>query len=346
LCGGHIGVHVMAIEHGGNLFAVARDRGWDWREMLDFSASINPLGPSARVEPAICKALERIVHYPERDPVLLRRALSREWCLEEDRILLGNGATELIFFLSRMFRAARVTLALPVFSEFHRAFPATDVADLMDSSTWPREGLLVLTRPANPTGWPLSLEALCRYFETSNASVVVDESFLEFTGLPSVATLIARYPRLMVLRSLTKFYALPGLRVGALIGSAAAVQLWQQLREPWQVNVLAEEAALAAISDTAHASRSLQFVRSERDWLMEQLRGIPNVNPLSPTANFIFVPLDYPAGPLCDHLLRSKILIRNCTAWRGLTGDAVRIAIRRRDENERLLEVWRRFPCD
>jgi threonine-phosphate decarboxylase len=351
LCSRHIGVHLMAIEHvaiehGGNLFAVARDHGWDWREMLDFSASINPLGPSARVEPAICKALERIVHYPERDPILLRSALGREWCLEDDQILLGNGATELIFFLSRLFRAAQATLALPVFSEFHRAFPEADAADLMDSSTWARDGLLVLTRPANPTGWSLPVETLCRYLETSEASVVVDESFLEFTGLPSVATLIARYPRLMVLRSLTKFYALPGLRVGALIGSAAAVRLWQQLREPWQVNVLAEEAALAAISDTSHASRSLEFVRRERDWLVEQLRGIPKVNPLSPTANFIFVPLDYAAGPVCDHLLRSKILIRNCTAWPGLTGDAVRIAVRRREENERLLEVWRKFPCD
>jgi threonine-phosphate decarboxylase len=336
----------MAIEHGGNLFAVARDHGWSWREMLDFSASINPLGPSARVAPAICEALERIVHYPERDPVLLRGALGREWCLDPDQILLGNGATELIFFLSRMFRADRVTLALPAFSEFHRAFPEADVADLMDSSNWPQEGLLVLTRPANPTGWPLSLEALRRYLETSEASVVVDESFLEFTGLPSVATLIATYPRLIVLRSLTKFYALPGLRVGALIGAAAAVQLWRQFREPWQVNVLAEAAALAALSDTAHASRSLEFVRSERAWLVEQLRGVPKVNPLSPTANFIFVPLDYPAGPLCDHLLRSKILIRKCTAWPGLTGEAVRIAVRRRDENERLLEVWRRFPCD
>ena len=335
----------MAVDHGGDIFAAARRHGWDWRDVLDCSASINPLGLSPRVRPAICAAVDRVLHYPERESLRLRAALAQEWNLDECRILLGNGATELIFFAARLFRSTPVTLALPVFSEFHRAFPQWQPANLADATSWPREGLLVLTRPANPTGWTLPLQTLRNYLATSAATVLVDESFLEFSGHSSAAILIEQYPRLMVLRSLTKFYALPGIRVGALIGAAEVVRVWREQREPWQVNVLAEEAALAAIGDTEHARRSREFVRGERVWLTGQLLGLPHCEPMASDANFICVRLRYPAAQLCDHLLQSKILVRDCTGWQGVGGHAVRVAVRLRSENERLLSVWREFKC-
>jgi threonine-phosphate decarboxylase len=327
------------------VFAVAREHGWDWREVLDFSASINPLGPAPGVKPAIFQAIDRIAHYPEREPLRLRQALARAWSVEENRILLGNGATELIFFVSRMFATLPVTLALPVFSEFHRAFGQARTASLMDTATWPREGLLVLTRPANPTGWTLALDTLKTHLESTDHPVLVDESFLEFSGSHSACALLAQHPQMAILRSLTKFYALPGLRIGALLGSVAAVRQWREHREPWQVNVLAEEAALAALSDSEHAARSLEFVRAERLWLFERLRTLARVEPVASDANFLYVRTGYPALALCSFLLRRKILIRNCTGWPGLSGEAVRIAVRERRENERLLGAWGEFAC-
>ena len=335
----------MALElHGGNIFAVSREHGWNWREVLDFSASINPLGPSPLVKPAICQALDRIVHYPERDPQRLHRALARIWNVPEERIIAGNGATELIFFLARVHQSSAVTLALPVFSEFQRAFRGSGTTDLLAPESWPGEGLLVLTRPANPTGWTLPIETLRRYLENSAASVLVDESFLEFSCCPSAATLIEQYPRLMVLRSLTKFYALPGMRVGALLATESTVRAWKEQREPWQVNVLAEEAALAALSDSDHAAKSIEFVTGERVWLSDQIRSLPNTDPLPSDANFIFIRLTHPAAALSKHLLQSRILIRNCSGWPGVHGEAVRIAVRTRKENEYLLNAWRGFP--
>jgi histidinol-phosphate/aromatic aminotransferase/cobyric acid decarboxylase-like protein len=205
---------------------------------------------------------------------------------------------------------------------------------------------LVLTRPANPTGWTLSLDTLKTYLESTSHAVLVDESFLEFSGLPSAGTLIEQHPQLMILRSLTKFYALPGLRIGALLGSPAEIRRWREHREPWQVNVLAEEAALAALSDSGHASRSFEFVQAERVWLFEQLRSIRGVEPLASRVNFLYIRIEYSAQALCSFLLRRKILIRNCTAWPGLSGEAVRIAVRQRHENECLIEAWREFTCD
>ncbi len=330
----------MAITHGGDVFAIARAHGWDWREVLDFSASINPLGPAPGVGPAICQALDRIAHYPEREPVELRRTLAAAWELDDDQVLLGNGATELIFFVARLFAGVPCTLALPVFSEFHRAFPTARFADLQQPETWPDEGLLILTRPANPTGWSVGLNAL------RGRPVLIDESFLEYSGLRSAAMFLNRYPQLMVLRSLTKFYALPGLRIGALVGSADAVRKWREHREPWQVNVLAEEAALAALRDTAHAARSLEFVVGERMWLRERIAELPGADPLASDANFLCVRLGYSAAALCSHLLREKILVRNCAEWPGLTGEAVRVAVRTRAENARLLQAWEAFSCE
>jgi threonine-phosphate decarboxylase len=297
------------------------------------------------VQAAICKAVERIRHYPEREPKRLREALGAKWNVHPDTILLGNGATELIFFLSRVFGGRPITLAAPVFSEFHRAFPQGHVASLSKPETWDCEQALVLTRPANPTGSAVAISAVREWLRTSSEPVIVDESFLEFSGLRSVSTLLPAYPHLIVLRSLTKFYALPGLRVGALVTDSAVLADWRRLREPWQVNVLAEEAALAALADDAHSSATIDFVREEREFLMREIKSMPGATPHASDANFIYVSLNHRAQDLVESLLQSKILIRNCAEWPGLPGQAVRIAVRTRNENERLLHAWRDFTC-
>ena len=335
----------MGLTHGGNLFEVARPQGWDWRDVLDFSANINPLGPAPGVKQAICAAAERIAHYPEREPSRLRGALAAEWNLDDQQVLLGNGATELIYFLARLFAGREVTLAVPVFSEFHRAFPKAGTVSLLEPAMWPRQGLLVLTRPANPLGGTLSLDVLRRHLDPAGQPVLIDESFLEFSGQPSAATLLKEHPQLTILRSLTKFYALPGLRIGALIGSLKTIGRMRTHREPWQVNVLAEEAALVAIEDRDHGARCMGVVRTERSWLLQQLAAISGVHPRAGDANFIYIPLDYPASSLCSFLLRRKILIRNCTGWPGVPEEAVRIAVRTHSENERLIQAWKEYTC-
>jgi threonine-phosphate decarboxylase len=154
-------------------------------------------------------------------------------------------------------------------------------------------------------------------------------------------------PNLFVLRSLTKFYALPGLRVGALCASKDVIARLRDRREPWQVNALAEQAALAALADTDHASRTTEFVALQRAWLRDQLSSLPGVHPQPSSANYLLVALDYAAEPLASHLLSRKILVRDCTGWPGVEFEsAVRIAVRTRAENERLIAAWEAFPCD
>jgi threonine-phosphate decarboxylase len=320
----------MSIQHGGDLFAIARERGWDWRDVLDLSASINPLGPPGGVREAIAGALDRIVHYPERQPSVLARRLGELWNVDPDGILLGNGATELLHFYARVVPQP-ATLVVPTFSEFHRAYPEARLAGL--DEPWPGDGLLVLTRPNNPLG---VLSAVPR----REQPLLVDESFLEFTETPSAAGA----PNVLVLRSLTKFYALPGLRIGALVGDPAVIRPLLRHREPWQVNVLAEAAALAAITDSGYAARSARWICTERAWIWDQLIRLPGIRPVRSCANYFLVYCDG-AGSLCGWFLERKILLRDQTGTPGLKGECFRFAVRTRPENQRFLDLLGEYLC-
>jgi len=320
--------------HGGNLFAICRERGWDWREVLDLSASINPLGPPPGVREAIVASLDRIAHYPERQAGRLSARLAEAWGVEPDQVLAGNGATDLIHFLAREWSEENVVLAVPTFGEFHRAWPRARQARLEDL---PPDGLAVVATPNNPTGEWHDLRRWDR-------PLLADESFLDFTQRPSLAPLTRCRRDLLVLRSLTKFYALPGLRVGAVVGHSEVVARLRQRREPWQVNVLAEEAVLAALADREYAERSRALVACERAWLAEALGQLRGVQVAPSEANFLLVYVAE-AARMCRWFLERKVILRDCTGWPGLQREAVRLAVRTRAENCRVVSTMQEYLC-
>lgn len=335
----------LTVSHGGNLFAIAKERGWDWREMLDLSASINPLGPAPGVRHAVEMALDRISHYPAQLPGELEQTLAAQWSLAPTQVMAGGGATELLHFVARTGWTGPVALVTPVWSEFHRAFPHALRVPLDDPEKWPRRGLLVLGQPVNPTGVEVPVEILRTAIASREGPVLIDESFIEFTRLESAVCWTGQHPNLLVLRSLSKFHALPGLRIGAMAGSKGWMdRLWHR-REPWQVSLLAEAAAVAAVHDTAHAEQTRQLIETERAWMVEQLGGLPGLHLAPGVANFLFAAVDRPAQEICDWLLDRKIILRNCTRLPGVTGEAIRFAIRTRPENERFVAAAREFFC-
>jgi threonine-phosphate decarboxylase len=331
----------VSITHGGDIFRIARERGWNWKDVLDFSANINPLGPAPGVRGAICAAMDRIAHYPSPDSAALAEQLSQQWGVPAGQIIMGNGATELLHYFARTHAETPVTLVVPTFSEFHRAFPNAAMARWDEFETWPTSGLVALTNPNNPTG-RLASAGFEEWLLSTKHPVMVDESFLDFAGAPSVIRLLPRRPDLFVLRSLTKFYAIPGLRVGALVQPDAV----RGEREPWQVNVLAEAAAIASLQDADYSIRSRCFVERERPWLMERLSSLRGVTVEPSCVNFLYVRLEYDPACLCEFLLERKILLRNCSRWPGLEQPSVRLAVRTREENTRLLNAWSEFRCD
>ena len=327
----------MTITHGGNIFALARQLQCEPSEILDFSASINPLGMAAGVREAIVQAIDRVAQYPEQQSNVLNEALANQWGVPTEYILTGNGATDLIHFVNRALPTA-VTLLVPTFSEFHRAYPQATLVRRWEDLA----GFGVVTRPNNPFGTILPIEALESKLREGHW-LLVDESFLEFTDAPSALQLVPRYEKLLVLRSLTKLHALPGLRVGALAGQSVPAMMPQ--REPWQVNVLAEAAALVSIRATEHHQRTRNFVNTERCWLADRLAALPGLKPLAGTANYLLVWTTQDPAPLVSWLAARRVLVRDCTHIPGVDAPAIRLAVRLRADNERLLELLKEFLC-
>lgn len=327
----------MPITHGGNIFGFAESLGIPWQEVLDFSASINPLGPVSTIRHALSAATDRIVHYPDPTSLPLRKALSTHWAIPAEKILAGNGATELLFDWCRHFGMG--SIAAPAFGEFHRAWPTAKLFPLTERQSWPAEGPVVFTRPANPTGTLLDAKQLLAYAKGRQAPVLIDESFLPFTSEASLNP--HAQDNLFILHSLTKFWALPGLRIGALVGDIGQLASG---RPPWSVNVMAEAAALASIADSTHAAQTRKFIAEESAWLANQLALLPGFHVSIPTANYLYVQTTQ-ASAIVHFAATRKILIRDCSNWPGLSQPSFRAAVRLRRENETLLATLKEFLC-
>ena len=341
------------VMHGGRALMFAREHNVDYREVLDFSASINPLGPSPQAIAAIKDGADLIRVYPDEDPVRLIRCLSDRFNIPKDRLLAGNGATELLYFWLRAIRPSTATLIIPTFSEYRRALESVGAAvrtvqlDAGDHFRLKPAGIdtdvVIVTNPNNPTGSYAPPEEMVDWISRINPStqVFVDEAFVEFTAQPSIVRYIDRFRNLWVLRSMTKFYALPGLRLGYLVSSR--IPEFRANREPWQVNTLAELAGIASLEDRGYEEATLQLIQRERLWLWKQLQAVPGIRGFPSDANFFLARCirDGELDPFINKLAGARTLIRDCRSIEGLDGPYFRFAIRTREENSRLLLYMR-----
>jgi threonine-phosphate decarboxylase len=332
----------------------AREKEIDYRDVLDFSANINPLGPSPKAVDAIRQGLDTIRVYPDENATRLARCLSHRFQVDVESILPGNGATELIYFWLRAIRPRTATLLIPTFTEYRKALEsvgaqihtvqlhAEDHFRLPPVTT--DSEVVILTNPNNPTGAYAAVEEMLDWIARfkSSTQIFVDEAFVEFTAQPSLVRYSERFLNLWILRSMTKFYALPGLRLGYLVGSG--VRRFAALREPWQVNTLAELAGIASLEDREHEEATMQVIQRERIWLWKALQEIRAIRAFPSAANFFVARCasNEKLDLLIETLASEKILIRDCRQIEGLDGPFFRFAIRTRAENSRLLDFLRK----
>jgi threonine-phosphate decarboxylase len=355
---------MKVIGHGGNVHAAARELRRPVSRILDFSASINPLGPSPQALRAIAKGRSLLLHYPDPDSWSLRQGLASRWTLSPEQIVVGNGSTELIHVLPQALAIKQALIVGPTFSEYAHAVaraggrtrtllakrsegyrpPLERAIQLVKSSRNGRESIdaIVLCHPNSPTGQACEAAqvlALVREAERAGIWTLLDETFVEYCEERSILSELPSHPHLVVLRSFTKFYALPGLRIGYLAGSERAASLVRALQPPWSVNALAQVAAEAAFNDRRHARRSLLYMEQERDRLMRRLGSVPGLTLFPSHANFLLVELpgSHQAGRLALRLRRQGLLIRDCSSVPGLNHRTVRVAVRTRRENDRLV---------
>jgi threonine-phosphate decarboxylase len=349
-------------KHGGNISEASRIFNVPQRRIIDFSASINPMGISPEIYKAVSCAIKSVADYPDPDNTEVRETLSDYLGVKPCNILAGNGSTELIYAICRALSPAKVIIPVPSFSEYERAVKVSgghcvflkcyekngfsyDITEIL--SNIPKCDMVIVCNPNNPSGCLTAkkdlilLEKKCRKHKVM---LVIDEAFIDFAGDIDSSMVKAAYnnPYLIVVRSLTKYFAIPGLRAGYIIGHERTIRQIQKYHYPWSMNILAQKAVIAGIKDPLYIKQTLTLVENEKKYLSQKMNETGFFQTYPSSANFILVKLlskSLTAGRLADMLGRKGILIRDCSNFRGLNIMYIRIAVRTRVENNRLLDA-------
>jgi len=351
--------------HGGRIWDIARETEREPKELLDFSANINPLGPSPRAVSAIRENLWRLPYYPEADSTTLRERIARLFSTALENVVVGNGSTQIIHLFAEISlqKKGRVIIPQPTFAEYEaatRRFGGQPkfVFTRGEKLPLPLDGLkaemrsktkaVFICNPNNPTGELVEREQVLEIVEKAEMKdipILIDETFIEFSDREKDSTLIhlaPKLPNLVVLRSFTKMYALTGLRVGYAIGHREIIGSILGRKEPWNINCLAEVAALASLGDGDYIKKTRRLVQREKHFLKEKLGRVQGLEVFPSETNFILVhtkKTGKTSREIRSNLLKKGVIVRDCSSFRGLDDFFIRIAVKRREENRRLLEA-------
>lgn len=334
--------------HGGD--------AWRYPGTIDFSANINPLGPSSSVIRAITRALEYVNAYPT-DGRELSLLLADKHGLMPENIVLGNGSSELIKAVCEVTLRPgdRVLIPQPTFSEYEYfsviygastyEVPLPPVGDAHMHLHPGGFRMLFLCNPNNPTGSSISphrIEELLEEAERAGCLVVVDEAYQEFSKHTSIAGMVESHDTLVVLRSMTKFYSIPGLRLGYAVAGERTARMLRQVLPPWNVNTVAIAAGVAALGDKRFAAESRRYISKEKKHLFQALCRLPGLRIHPSDANFFLINIEdtgMSSFEMKKKLVKKGFLIRDCSSFRRLGDRYIRICIRKHDENLKLISA-------
>ncbi|MBE0428290.1 MAG: threonine-phosphate decarboxylase [Thermoleophilia bacterium] len=345
--------------HGGRRDDAARRYRIPKEELLDFSASINPLGPPAGVAAAVRGAALEISHYPEEDAAGLAEQMAAYLDVPACRVVPGNGSIEVLYWLVRALKPARVLVVEPTFSEYRRAcVPAGAACDsfkLREEEDFALDvrrirpaghDLVFLCNPNNPTGYLVPADEvvwLWRQCRAAGAGLVVDEAFIDFAGEGASVLTGDAAEGIFVVRSFTKSHALAGLRLGCLVAREDFALSLREMMPPWNINVFARAAGRAALADTAYLLEARRVNFRSRFRLFRALASLPGIDPLPSEANFILCRLATAGSDeLADCLGRMGIMVRDCRSFPELGNRFIRVAVRSDQENYQLISALKK----
>lgn len=368
----------MSKIHGGNIFQFAHEQRIEPYEVVDFSANINPLGPSQRGLDALNAQLRYISHYPDATNDDVLNAIADTYGMDKHQITVGNGAAELLYAICRLPGYTGAFVPAPGFSEYKEALEASKIP-VRDIFYRPREDdngkpyfevpylaletfaaelkgqdgriIVFLGNPNNPDGTLLDkdhIRTVASMLKDTNSLLVIDESFIDFVGNDplqdneySMRSLINEFDNIIVVHSFTKFYAVPGLRIGAAFANKTLITQLQQYIPSWSVNTLAQAYTKAALNDVDYIKRTKQELNEERAFMYNALDALEGITVYPPSANFILFQVNQEgitANYINEELKKYNMIVRNCDSYVGLTNHWVRIAIKDHETNIKLVD--------
>ena len=377
--------------HGGNIYKIFREK--NIKEILDYSSNINPYGIPESLKKRITENLEILERYPDPDYVELRQKLSNLNKVNLSDIILGNGATEIIFLFMKVINPKKILIVSPTFGEYERAVKATEISgdtvslsssngdnknienkkieieyfELKESDDFKlnignlknelenKYDLLIICNPNNPTGKFLKLaqtEEILKECNKYNTKLFIDEAFIEFLedGMKeSIINTEGNKKNLFVTRAFTKFFAIPGLRLGyGMYFDKELEKKISEKKEPWSVNNFAEMAGLTVLDDAEYIEKTLKWIAEEKIYMYEKLNKISGMKVYETEVNFITGKIDeklFSEGVnvkiLREKMLEQGILIRDASNFKFLDERFFRLAIKDRASNERVIEAMK-----
>ncbi len=356
--------------HGGNVWKLSKKHKIPVDQIIDFSISTNPLGAPEKAVESIRQHLNLIPHYPDPNPEWLLEALAKSAGVAPKNVVVGNGSTELIYLFSEVFLESgyQAVIPVPTFNEYKAAIERfggnmlfikcdstnnfrlklEDLEKVISKKT----RIIFLCNPNSPTGWLYEKGDILRIIQLAaekNVFVFVDEDYIDFVDdgkRYSMADYVNDYANLFVLRSLTKFFGLGGVRIGFGIGCPEIVRILKRVIMPWSVNSLAMFAAAEAVKDTDFIKRSRLLISKSKLQMLEMLKTIPWLKIYPSETNFLLIEIirkDLTSTQLAESLAKKGILIRDCKDFDGLNNRFFRVTVRKPEENRKLIEQIKSF---
>jgi threonine-phosphate decarboxylase len=314
----------------------------------------------------ILEAVEGIVHYPDPAYRALKNKLSKAEHVDQDNLIMMNGGIEAIHKTIEAIKPKKALVMAPTFVEYEKALKrvgstidyyllseANDFTFKVDeflSKNFKAIDLVVICNPNNPTGQYIAkdqLSTLVHHLQKTNTKIMIDESFIDFlTPKDSTTALVNAYDNLFIIRSLTKFYAIPGLRLGFLITSNMDVKKFiNTYSETWRVNTIANAVGLNVIDNQQYIKNTKKYLAIERNYLYKRLTTFDQLKVYPSTVNFIFFQTKIKIN-LKEALLKHNILIRHCNNYIGLNHHYYRVAVNARKENNQLINALKQILED
>lgn len=356
--------------HGGDRSKAAVRFSMPNDRLIDFSSNINPLGLHPVIETVIRNNINRVLYYPDPDCGELRKVLSGYYGIDKQKILAGNGSAELIDLLARTLEPGQALIPEPNFSEYARSLlytgtkiirvygnetagfktGADDLAHAVTNNL-DEGGAVFISNPNNPAGYMYTreeLETVLEACERKQCYLIVDEAFIQFTagaGQESMADRVRDSQFLAVLQAFTKIFAVPGLRLGMVLANPELIEKMAARQVRWSVNGLAQAVGTVLLNEKQYLDDTVVYTKKEREKITGALEAVPGVQPFRSEANYILNKITSSASlhDLEEYLGAQGVLIRNCSNYYGLDHRFFRIAVRDKNENQRLLELLRVF---
>lgn len=344
------------MEHGGDVLSY---KDFYKGEIIDFSSNINPLGLPLGLKEKILEGVKDINRYPDIKYRHLKSQISKYLRCPRENVVVGNGAMDIINNFTVLF--PRIITFIPSFSEYEKRALANgkDIVRLGYNKDFTintqalneniKEGdLVILGNPNNPTGLRIHRESLMEIYQlvkNKGAYLLLDEAFYEFTPRDYDSIEIFKaygFHSVGIIRAATKFFALPGLRLGYGCISKDMIDKYSQVEMPWSVNTFADLAGQYIFKDKGYIKESQAYIERERKFLLENLKALDGIHPYNTHTNYILIKLlKWKEDFVFRFFLKRGILLRKCSNFPGLEGEFIRIAIRTREDNEKILKVFR-----